>query len=94
MQYCPNNRSLETIFGQPYAVVNWPDPEATDNSKQNLTITCEAESGSQFRIGETEVICQAMDAAGNQATCVFTIKIKGNRITLLRYGVPGLTTLP
>ena len=74
---CPANQSLETNFGQPTAVVNWTNPEVTDNSRQNLTVTCSIESGSKFKIGYTEVTCQAIDPSGNRATCVFTVKIEG-----------------
>ena len=76
---CPTNQTLETNFGQPTAVVNWTNPEVTDNSRQNLTVTCRVESGSKFEIGDTEVTCQAIDPAGNNATCVFTVKIEGKK---------------
>ena len=78
-QSCPTNQSVETNFGQPTAVVNWTNPEATDNSRKNLTVTCSVESGSKFEIGDTEVTCQAIDPAGNRATCVFTVNIEGKR---------------
>ena len=56
----------------------WTDPQMTNNSRQMPTITCDADSGSQFKIGETEVTCQAVDHAGNQATCTFTVTIEGS----------------
>ena len=59
-------------------MVTWNDLQATDNSGQSLTVTCSTGSGSQFGIGETEVICQAVDPTGNQAMCTFTVKTKGN----------------
>ena len=59
-------------------MVTWSDLQATDNSGQDPAVTCSTESGSQFGIGETEVICQAVDPSGNQATCMFTVKIAGN----------------
>ena len=75
---CPSNITMVTDLGEPTAAVNWIDPRATDNSGQSPTITCSAGSGSQFMIGETEVVCQAVDPSGNQATCLFTVKIEGN----------------
>ena len=72
MIICPDNQS------QANAIVVWTDPEVADNSGQIHTITCDAESGNQFGIGETEVTCQAVDPTGNQATCMFTVKIEGN----------------
>ena len=78
---CPANQTLNTAPSQMYAAVIWADPKVTDNSGENLTLSCDFESGSNFEIGETEVICQAMDPAGNCGTCLFTVKIEGKRIT-------------
>ena len=75
---CPANQTVNTELSQAHSSAVWADPQVTDNSGQIPTITCDAESGSQFEIGETEVICQAVDPAGNQATCTFTVEIKGN----------------
>ena len=75
---CPGNQTVNTKPSQAYASVVWTDPQMIDNSGQIPTITCDAESGSQFEIGETEVTCQAVDPTGNQATCIFTVKIEGN----------------
>ena len=83
MQFCPTNQSLETGLGLPTAVVNWTNPKVTDNSKTKPTVTCSVESGSKFEIGETEVICQAIDPAGNRATCVFTINIEGKMLFII-----------
>ena len=33
--------------------------------------------GSQFAIGQTELICQARDVFGNRVDCTFNIEIKG-----------------
>ena len=52
----------------------------TEKSGQTPTITCCAESGSQFGIGETEVICQIVDSTSNHATCTFTVTVEGNGI--------------
>ena len=81
IQNCPSNQSLETDLDKATAVVNWINPNATDNSTQLPTVTCDAESGSLFGIGETEVICEAVDFAGNRATCVFTVNIHGKHKT-------------
>ena len=55
----------------------WSHPVSTDNSGLTLTVTCNAENGSQFEIGETEVMCQALDQAGNQAACSFAVDVVG-----------------
>ena len=78
MAVCPTNKTAVNDFGQPTVVVTWSDLLATDNSGQSPTVTCSIGSGSQFGIGETEVTCQAVDPFGNQATCIFTVKIEGN----------------
>ena len=78
MIVCPVNQTVNTEPGQAYSTVVWTDPQVTDNSKQIPTITCDADSGSDFKIGENEVTCQAVDPTGNQATCSFTVKIEGN----------------
>ena len=75
---CPANQTFNNQPGQAHAAVVWTEPQVTDNSGQIPTITCDANSGSQFGIGETEVICRAVDSTGNQATCTFTVKIEGN----------------
>ena len=77
---CPSNKTVVTDFSQPTAVVIWRDLQATDNSGQDPTVTCSTESGSQFtyRIGETDVICKAVDPTGNKAMCTFTVTIEGN----------------
>ena len=84
MVVCPNNQSLEADIGKSTAVATWTDPQATDNSGQKSTIICSIESGSQFEIGLTEVVCKALDATGNQATCAFTVEIKGEKIKLIQ----------
>ena len=78
IQNCPSNQSLETDLGNPTAVVSWINLNASDNSRQLSTVTCDPESGNQFGIGKTKVICEAVDFAGNRATCVFTVNIQGN----------------
>ena len=75
---CPPNQTVNTEQSKAYAFVSWTDPQVTDNSGQIPTITCDAVSGNQFGIGETGVTCQAVDPTGNQATCTFTVNVKGN----------------
>ena len=78
MMNCPNNLSTFTDFNQSFAVVSWTNIEATDNSGQTPTVTCSTKSRRRFGIGATEVICQAIDQYENQATCSFTVHVKGN----------------
>ena len=78
MVVCPCNQSLEADIGQSTAAVSWT-VQATDNSGLNPTIICSTDSGSQFEIGITEVVCQALDASGNSASCEFTVQITGEK---------------
>ena len=59
------------------AALTWNKPTISDNSGQIPTVTCSPESGSQFMIGATGVVCRARDSSGNQGTCAFTVRIKG-----------------
>jgi large repetitive protein len=48
---------------------------ATDNG-QEIEVTCEPPSGSTFKLGETTVNCSATDAAENEATGSFVVRIQ------------------
>ena len=74
---CPNDISSFTDFNQSSVVVSWTNIESTDNSGQTPTVTCSMKSGRRFGIGVTKVICQATDPYENQATCTFTVHVKG-----------------
>ena len=59
------------------AVVNYTTPTASEEG-DNLTVSCEPESGSSFPENNvTIVVCSASDEAGNVATntCNFTVTI-------------------
>ena len=74
---CPANQTLQTPLNQSTALAVWDGPECSDNSGSSLTLTCSIESGKQFRIGKTGVVCDAIDYSGNNATCAFTIDVTG-----------------
>ena len=74
---CPINHTIETDVGQPTAVVVWEAPNATDNSKEAVSVSCLPTSGSNFTIGQTEVVCKAEDRSGNIATCRFDVNVTG-----------------
>jgi hypothetical protein len=71
---CPSNIAVEPPPGQCTAVVNFPGPLATDNFP-GLTVISSPPSGSTFPSGLTTVTSTATDAAGNQATCSFTVTV-------------------
>lgn len=46
-----------------------------DNDGGDITISCEPASGTEFPVGETEVQCIAIDAAGNSDTASFVVTV-------------------
>ncbi|WP_459910355.1 HYR domain-containing protein [Desulfotomaculum defluvii] len=72
---CPQNITVPNDPGQCGATVNYPNPTVPDNCP-GVTITCTPPSGSFFPVGTTNVICTAVDAAGNIATCTFSITVQ------------------
>ena len=74
---CPANQTTHTASGLSTAVVVWTEPQATDNSGVPINVTCNVESGNQFEIWQTEVICEAHDPSGNEAVCSFIIEVTG-----------------
>ena len=63
-----------TLNGNTFAVVNWTEPSATDNSGVQ-TLTSSHSSGSQFPVGETIVQYTSTDSSGNYVTAVMTILV-------------------
>jgi probable HAF family extracellular repeat protein len=57
------------------ASVTYQTPSATDNLDANPTVTCEPGSGS-FGVGDTDVNCQAADAAGNVTSGRFIVRVQ------------------
>ena len=72
---CPANVNAVATSGAG-AVVSWASPSATDNI-QIYPISCSAASGSQFAVGVTQVECDTRDAAGNTASCRFSVTVAG-----------------
>ena len=71
---CPSNVIAVTPRGGTAAVVNFPAPAATDNCP-GVTTICSPPSGSSFGVGTSAVTCTARDAAGNTASCAFTVTV-------------------
>ena len=72
---CSTNRVVAATTGSGASVV-FPTPAASDNCP-GVRVICLPPSGSTFPIGTTAVICTAIDASNNRATCSFTIRVKG-----------------
>jgi hypothetical protein len=71
---CPTNQSVNARSSAG-ARVNYPTPVASNGCP--VTVVCNPPSGSRFAIGNTTVSCLATDSEGNEATCSFTIHVKG-----------------
>jgi hypothetical protein len=57
------------------AIVEFPQPTATDTCSPVASITCTPASGSFFPVGTTTVQCVASDAAGNESTASFAVTV-------------------
>ncbi|MFY9557090.1 MAG: HYR domain-containing protein [Blastocatellia bacterium] len=87
---CPPNKTVSTDPNVCSAVVTYDPPIVTDNcpcgnnptkKKAKLGIqaacmpVCTPASGSTFQKGTTTVTCNVSDAAGNSASCTFTVTV-------------------
>jgi len=71
---CPANIVADAT--SPSGAVEGFGLTASDNCSL-ASVTTSPASGSVFAIGDTTVTCIAIDGAGNQATCTFTVHVKG-----------------
>ncbi|MDH4037264.1 MAG: HYR domain-containing protein [Candidatus Krumholzibacteria bacterium] len=51
------------------------DVTAADDCDPAPVVSCEPASGSIFPVGDTEVVCTAVDFSGNTSTCTFTVTV-------------------
>ncbi len=72
----PTNITQDTDAELPTAVVEWPEPTATDNSG-SVTLTSSHVPGETFAIGVTIVTYTAVDDASNLIMESFAIFIEG-----------------
>jgi hypothetical protein len=57
------------------AVVEYPAPQVTDACDPAPEVTCEPPSGTSLPPGAHVITCTARDAAGNEASCEFTVTV-------------------
>ncbi|MDX2302057.1 MAG: DUF4082 domain-containing protein [Microscillaceae bacterium] len=74
---CPANISVNNDLAECAADVSWTAPTANDNSG-SVTLTSNFAPGTSFPVGTSTVTYTATDAAGNQATCSFTVTVIDN----------------
>ena len=81
---CPANITMNTAPNTCAAIVTYPAPIATDNCPASGTIqTSGFASGASFPVGVTSNIFKVTDAAGNTATCSFTVTIIDNQLPVI-----------
>ncbi|MDN4594492.1 HYR domain-containing protein [Polycladomyces subterraneus] len=73
---CPADVTVPNDPGENGAIVTYPNPTVTDNCPGPIDVSCSPASGSFFPIGTSTVTCTATDAAGNTATCSFTVTVE------------------
>jgi CSLREA domain-containing protein len=74
---CPGDvTTLENPPGSGGAMVTYSTPTANDNCPGVGAPTCMPASGSTFPVGTTTVMCNVMDAVGNNQTCSFTVTVQ------------------
>ena len=61
-------------------MVAWDGPKASDNSGNVSRVFCNPQSGTNFTIGQTTVICEAVDGSGNRAACSFQVNVTGKSL--------------
>ena len=74
---CVSNQFVDADSGMDTAMVTWEDPKASDNSGNVSRVFCDPQSGTNFTIGQTNVICETTDGSGNNATCAFQVNVTG-----------------
>jgi PKD repeat protein len=70
---CPTNITVAAPMGQLGTIVNFI-VSAVDNCDGPVAVKCTPPSG-YFAVGQTPVICEAVDRSGNRAQCVFIITV-------------------
>ncbi|XP_070537270.1 hyalin-like [Ptychodera flava] len=71
---CPDNIDVDPEPGEATVVVNWTQPNATDNSGY-VTVTSDYQSGTEFSIGSTSIHYNASDPSGNVDSCQFNVTV-------------------
>jgi len=89
---CPDNITKPNDPNQCGAVVSYPAPTVSDNCPGAGTPVCDPASGSFFSTGTTTVNCTVSDAAGNPASCSFTVTVNDTQAPSIT--CPGPITRP
>ncbi len=78
---CPANQSVNATVSQCSATVTYSTPSGADNCPSPVTTqTAGLASGASFSVGVTTNTFRVTDAAGNTATCSFTVTVVDNQL--------------
>jgi gliding motility-associated-like protein len=83
---CPTDMDLTTDPGTCTTTVTWTEPTITDNC--DFTFVVSHENGATYDSGIYPVTYNAIDAAGNTATCAFSFKIHDDENPVI-FGLPN-----
>ncbi|XP_071804422.1 uncharacterized protein [Asterias amurensis] len=72
---CPRSTTVRTKIGEAFAIVGFSNPGPTDDRSTPVLLGSHA-PGSQFPLGDTEVVYTAYDSAGQSTECVFVITVE------------------
>jgi len=86
---CPPDIAAELPPGSIGQNVDFPDPTVSDNCPGVAAPSCVPASGDFFPAGETSVLCDTIDAAGNVNSCNFLVTL--GAVTVLE--VPTVSSL-
>ncbi|XP_071804899.1 uncharacterized protein [Asterias amurensis] len=72
---CPQSTTVSTDPGEAFATVGFSYPRPTDDRSTPILMGSHA-PGSQFPLGDTQVVYTAYDSAGQSTECVFVITVE------------------
>jgi hypothetical protein len=80
---CPVNAEAVLAFGLSSGRALWPAASATDNVGVVGSVTCSPMSGNAVSLGRVEVVCLAVDAAGNEGSCEHSLTVVAGDVDCL-----------
>jgi hypothetical protein len=69
---CPPDTTVDAAPGEDSAIVDYPDPDGSDNCP-GASLVCY--SPASFLVGTTPVTCTTTDTSGNTVDCAFTVTV-------------------
>lgn len=82
---CPNNITVTAQPGANSAVVTWNSPTGSSDCPTggfNIQQVTGLSSGSNFPLGNTDIVFQASDDCGSLVTCSFTVSVQSSNANL------------